>query len=113
MWTSKIRIQDEANNVIESRKVWMNHPTWYKGWKIAQASWNPNDLKQSTLQVKREPAVVTGLTWLGSGLVVSGIAVIFYGPALTKKLRSKKKLDSQKDSLSKEKPDNQELASTP
>ena len=113
MWTSKIRIEDEANNVIESRKVWMNHPTWYQGWKIAQASWNPNDLKQSTLQVKREPALVTGLTWLGSGLVVSGIAVIFYAPALTKKFRSKKKQDSQKDSLSAGETDNQELASTP
>ena len=37
----------------------MNHPTWYHGWKIAQASWNPGDLQQSTLQVKREPAWVT------------------------------------------------------
>ncbi len=112
MWTSKIHIEDRANNVIESRKVWMNHPTWYKGWKIAQASWNPNDLKQSTLQVKREPALVTGLTWLGSGLVVSGIAVIFYAPALTKKLSRKKKQDSQKDSLSAKKTNNQELASS-
>lgn len=107
MWTSKIRIEDEANNVAEPRKVWMNHPTWYQGWKIAQASWNPGDLKQSTLQVKREPAIVTGLTWLGSILVVSGIAIIFYAPALTKKFR-KKQQDS--DSLPDEQANNQELA---
>ncbi len=113
MWTSKIRIEDEANHVVESRKVWMNHPTWYQGWKIAQASWNPRDLKQSTLQVKREPALVTGLTWLGSALVVSGIAVIFYAPALTKKFSSKKKQDSNKETLSGEDADNQELAATP
>ena len=89
MWTSKIRIEDPANNNVEQRKVWMNHPTWYKGWKIAQASWNPGDLQQSTLQVKREPAWVTALTWIGSGLVILGIGVMFYAPAIGKKLRQK------------------------
>ena len=86
MWTSKITIADQQNKLLAERDVWMNHPTWYKGWKIAQASWNPGDLRQSTLQVKREPAWVTGLTWIGSGLVVSGIAIMFYAPALTRKL---------------------------
>ena len=89
MWTSKIRIEDPQNKITEQRKVWMNHPTWYQGWKIAQASWNPGDLQQSTLQVKREPAWVTALTWIGSGLVVIGIAVMFYAPALTRKLQKK------------------------
>ena len=89
MWTSKIRIEDPVNNNVEQRKVWMNHPTWYKGWKIAQASWNPGDLQQSTLQVKREPTWVTALTWIGSGLVILGIGVMFYAPAISKKLRSK------------------------
>ena len=89
MWTSKIRIEDPSNNNTEQRKVWMNHPTWYKGWKIAQASWNPGDLQQSTLQVKREPAWVTALTWIGSALVILGIGVMFYGPAISKKMRQK------------------------
>ena len=89
MWTSKIRIEDPANGISERRNVWMNHPTWYRGWKIAQASWNPGDLQQSTLQVKREPTWVTALTWTGSALVVSGIAVMFYAPALVRKMRSK------------------------
>ncbi|MEM9540475.1 MAG: cytochrome c biogenesis protein ResB [Cyanobacteria bacterium P01_E01_bin.42] len=84
MWTSKIRIDDAMQEISEHRKVWMNHPTWYRGWKIAQASWNPGDLKQSTLQVKREPMWVTGLTWMGSGLVVSGIFIMFYGRNLVK-----------------------------
>ena len=87
MWTSKITIADEQNKILEERDVWMNHPTWYKGWKIAQASWNPGDLRQSTLQVKREPTWVTALTWLGSGLVISGIAIMFYAPALSKKFK--------------------------
>ena len=89
MWTSKIRIEDPSSDLVEQRQVWMNHPTWYKGWKIAQASWNPGDLKQSTLQVKREPAWVTSLTWIGSGLVILGIGVMFYAPAISKKLRQK------------------------
>ena len=89
MWTSKIRIEDPQNNIIEQRKVWMNNPTWYQGWKIAQASWNPGDLQQSTLQVKREPAWITALTWIGSGLIILGLAVMFYAPALAKKFRKK------------------------
>lgn len=84
MWTSKIRIEDYSNGNNEQRKVWMNHPTWYKGWKIAQASWNPGDLQQSTLQVKREPAWVSALTWIGSALVVLGIGVMFYLPSFNK-----------------------------
>ena len=87
MWTSQIRIEDPQSDRAEQRRVWMNHPTWYHGWKIAQASWNPGDLKQSTLQVKREPAWVTALTWIGSALVCLGLAVMFYAPALVKKLR--------------------------
>ncbi|MGK7931172.1 MAG: cytochrome c biogenesis protein ResB [Microcystaceae cyanobacterium] len=79
MWTSRIRIQDPENKIMVKRNVWMNHPTWYKGWKIAQSSWNPNDLSQSTLQIKREPLWVTGLTWTGSTLVVLGIIIMFYG----------------------------------
>ena len=89
MWTSKIRIEDPLHNNTEQRKVWMNHPTWYRGWKIAQASWNPGDLQQSTLQVKREPAWVTALTWIGSALVIVGIGVMFYVPAINRKLRQK------------------------
>lgn len=86
MWTSKITIKNSETGEEIQRNVWMNHPTWYKGWKIAQASWNPGDLKQSTLQIKREPMWVTALTFGGSGLVVLGIGVMFYGRAIAQKL---------------------------
>ncbi len=88
MWTSQIRLDDSHAGTQESRRVWMNHPTWFQGWKIAQASWNPGDLNQSTLQVKREPGWVTGLTWLGSLMVVVGTAVIFYGRSAMKGLKA-------------------------
>ncbi|MGF1536111.1 MAG: cytochrome c biogenesis protein ResB, partial [Elainellaceae cyanobacterium] len=55
MWTSKVTLFDPATDTATQRSVWMNHPTWFRGWKLAQASWNPGDLKQSTLQLKREP----------------------------------------------------------
>lgn len=86
MWTSDIQLRDSAGQASE-RRVWMNHPTWFRGWKLAQASWNPGDLSQSTLQLKREPWWVTGLTWLGSLLIVSGITTMFYGRALAKQLK--------------------------
>ncbi|MEL6471463.1 MAG: cytochrome c biogenesis protein ResB [Cyanobacteria bacterium J06623_4] len=87
MWTSDISLMDAEAGQISDRRVWMNHPTWFKGWKIAQASWNPGDLNQSTLQVKREPWWVTGLTWLGSTMVTAGVATMFYGRAVAKKFK--------------------------
>lgn len=87
MWTSNIQIHDPHTGEVVHRSVWMNHPTWYQGWKIAQASWNPENLRQSTLQVKREPLWVTALTWGGSLLVITGIALMFYGPALSNRRR--------------------------
>ncbi|MCC0179478.1 hypothetical protein I4641_21185 [Waterburya agarophytonicola K14] len=39
--------------------------------------------------MKREPAWVKALTWIGSGLVILGIGVMFYAPAIGKKLRQK------------------------
>ena len=87
MWTSVVRLIDPIVGQVSNRRVWMNHPTWFKGWKLAQASWNPGDLNQSTLQVKREPWWVTGLTWLGSLMVTAGICVMFYGRAVAKKVK--------------------------
>ena len=87
MWTSLVTLMEPHAGELSDRRVWMNHPTWFQGWKIAQASWNPGDLAQSTLQVKREPWWVTGLTWLGSLMVTVGVAVMFYGRAVAKKLK--------------------------
>ncbi|MEM1251475.1 MAG: cytochrome c biogenesis protein ResB [Cyanobacteria bacterium P01_H01_bin.21] len=87
MWTSLISLMEPQTGEISERRVWMNHPTWFRGWKIAQASWNPGDLAQSTLQVKREPWWVTGLTWLGSLMVTLGVAIMFYGRSVAQKLK--------------------------
>ncbi|MFK8183828.1 MAG: cytochrome c biogenesis protein ResB [Phormidesmis sp.] len=105
MWTSALSLTDtslidpHAGERVD-RRVWMNHPTWFKGWKIAQASWNPGDLSQSTLQVKREPWWVTGLTWLGSLMVTVGVATMFYGRSLAKKFKKVSALAHISDSTS-------------
>lgn len=87
MWTSDVTLFDPQRDTAVQRTVWMNHPTWFRGWKLAQASWNPGDLQQSTLQLKREPWWVTALTWSGSLMVVLGIGTMFYGPGLVKRWR--------------------------
>src|SRR5438552_8026604 len=65
---------------------WMNNPfsypgTWWHTWtgltyKISQASWNPENLRQSTVQILRDPGWL--LKWIGSLLVVIGVFMMFY-----------------------------------
>jgi hypothetical protein len=65
---------------------WMNHPfsfpgTWWRTWtgltyKMSQASWNPENLNQSTVQILRDPGWLP--KWIGSLLVVIGVFMMFY-----------------------------------
>ncbi|MFZ0917701.1 MAG: hypothetical protein WAN04_12455 [Candidatus Udaeobacter sp.] len=65
---------------------WMNHPfsfpgAWWRTWtgltyKVSQASWNPENLNQSTVQILRDPGWL--LKWIGSLLVVIGVFMMFY-----------------------------------
>jgi len=65
---------------------WMNNPfsypgAWWRTWtgltyKISQASWNPENLGQSTVQILRDPGWL--LKWIGSLLVVIGVFMMFY-----------------------------------
>ncbi|MEP7016163.1 MAG: hypothetical protein ABI925_12040 [Verrucomicrobiota bacterium] len=65
---------------------WMNNPfsfpgQWWRTWtgltyKISQASWNPENLGQSTVQILRDPGWF--LKWIGSLLIVSGVFMMFY-----------------------------------
>jgi hypothetical protein len=64
----------------------MNHPfsypgEWWNTWsgltyKMSQASWNPENLNQSTVQILRDPGWL--LKWIGSLLIVTGIFMLFY-----------------------------------
>ncbi len=67
-------------------QCWMNHPynyppAWWRAWtgltfKMSQASWNPQNLGQSTIQILRDPG--WSLKWIGSLLVVTGVFLMFY-----------------------------------
>ncbi|MDQ6809842.1 MAG: cytochrome c biogenesis protein ResB [Verrucomicrobiota bacterium] len=67
-------------------QCWMNHPFSFPGemwrtwtgltYKMSQASWNPENLGQSTIQILRDPGWL--LKWIGSLLIVSGIFMLFY-----------------------------------
>ncbi len=64
----------------------MNHPfsfpnEWWRTWtgltfKLSQASWDPDDPEQSTIQVLRDPGWLP--KWLGALLVCLGIFLLFY-----------------------------------
>ncbi len=67
-------------------QCWMNHPysfpgSWWRAWtgltfKMSQASWNPENLGQSTIQILRDPG--WSLKWIGSLLIVTGVFLLFY-----------------------------------
>jgi hypothetical protein len=75
-----------ADGETATGSCWMNHPfsypgTWWRTWtgltyKISQASWNPENLGQSTVQILRDPGWL--LKWIGSLLVVTGVFMMFY-----------------------------------
>lgn len=78
-WTSKVRFTDPVSGEEKRAAIWMNHPAVFRGYKFSQASWDPQDLRYSVLQVKKDPFWVVALTWVGSGLTIVGIALTFYG----------------------------------
>ncbi len=82
---STLRISTtDGQTVIGS--CWMNHPFsfpagWTHTWtgltyKISQASWNPDNLNQSSIQILRDPGWL--LKWIGSLLIVIGVFMMFY-----------------------------------
>jgi hypothetical protein len=75
-----------ADGETATGSCWMNNPfsypgAWWRTWtgltyKISQASWNPENLRQSTVQILRDPGWL--LKWIGSLLVVIGVFMMFY-----------------------------------
>ena len=82
---SSLRIST-TNGETANGQCWMNHPfsfpsAWWRTWsgltfKISQASWNPENLGQSTVQILRDPGWL--LKWIGSLLIVAGVFMMFY-----------------------------------
>jgi len=82
-----------AEGQSASGTCWMNNPfsfpgEWWHTWtgrtfKISQASWNPENLGQSTIQILRDPGWL--LKWIGSLLIVAGVFMLFYVPRFRRK----------------------------
>jgi hypothetical protein len=81
---SSVRFDDQRATL--HAQTFMNHPAsfptgWWRvitgmNYKFSQASWDPNDLNQTTLQVLHDPGWL--LKWTGSLGVCLGIATMFY-----------------------------------
>jgi hypothetical protein len=94
---STVRVSN-AEGESATGQCWMNNPfsypgQWWRTWsgltfKMSQASWNPDNLGQSTIQILRDPGWL--LKWIGSLLIVSGIFMLFY----VKKFRRPMKKES-------------------
>lgn len=82
---STVRVTDREGR-IATGQCWMNNPfnhpgNWWNTWsgltfKMSQASWNPENLSQSTIQILRDPGWL--LKWVGSLLICAGIFMLFY-----------------------------------
>ena len=82
---STVRVTDRDGGTATGQ-CWMNNPFSYPGqmwrtwtgltYKMSQASWNPENLEQSTIQILRDPGWL--LKWIGSILICSGIFMLFY-----------------------------------
>jgi hypothetical protein len=82
---STLRVTNSDGETVVG-SCWMNNPfsypgAWWRTWtgltyKISQASWNPENLGQSSVQILRDPGWL--LKWIGSLLVVVGVFMMFY-----------------------------------
>lgn len=82
---STLRITDTDGNVTTGSCL-MNVPMDYPGgfwrgltgftYKISQASWNPDNLNQSSVQILFDPG--WSLKWIGSLVICCGIFCLFY-----------------------------------
>ena len=82
---STVRVTDRDGGTATGQ-CWMNNPfsypgVWWRTWtgltyKMSQASWNPENLGQSTIQILRDPGWL--LKWIGSLLICTGIFMLFY-----------------------------------
>jgi len=83
---STLDVVDRETGDTVTGQCWMNHPmsvpdSWFNTFtgltfKLSQASWNPQNLNQSSIQILRDPG--WSLKWIGSLVIVVGIFSLFY-----------------------------------
>lgn len=83
---SYLRFTDPVTGATADGSCGMNTPALFPTgfhrlvtgftYKFSQASWNPDDLSESTVQVLRDPGWL--FKWMGSLIIVVGIYMIFF-----------------------------------
>lgn len=86
-FTSHLVFRDLATGQTARDWCGMNRPAIFPGgwhrhltgmtYKFSQASWNPDDLAMSTVQVLHDPGWL--LKWIGSLTITAGLFIIFFG----------------------------------
>ncbi|MBI3008724.1 MAG: cytochrome c biogenesis protein ResB [Candidatus Omnitrophica bacterium] len=66
----------EGDRLVQSKMIEVNHPLEYKGYVFYQASYNPQDLTVTGLQVTKDPGVP--VVYTGFIMLVGGLVVVFY-----------------------------------
>lgn len=84
-YISRLRFQDPNGNTLEDEAK-MNEPAMFPGglwrsalglnYKFSQASWNPQNLRETTLQILYDPG--WPCKWVGSLMICCGIFTLFY-----------------------------------
>jgi len=76
-YESLIRVTDQKTGDALEKKIWMNHPMSYGGYRISQSGYSQGmGATRSTLQLRADPG--SWLKWLGSILLIVGIAVMYF-----------------------------------
>lgn len=66
----------ENDAVVREATIEVNGPLTWKGYRIYQAGYNPEDRDWTSFQVVRDPGV--GVVFLGFALMIAGMTVVFY-----------------------------------
>ncbi len=98
-YKSSLRII-EGNAVVKEKTIEVNDPLSYKGYRIYQSGYNPQDPRWTSLLVVRDPGVP--LVYAGFALMIAGLVVVFYvyptGPRIGTPSRAKETM-SHDDSV--------------
>jgi len=83
----------EGQTVVKEKTIEVNSPLSYKGYRLYQSGYNPQDHKWTSLLVVRDPGVP--LVYAGFAFMIIGLVVVFYvyptAPAIGSSARSKEK----------------------
>ena len=75
---SDVSLEDPADGVVIQKKIWMNHPLDYKGYRIFQSSYfqDPESGEGSIFTIAKNPGII--FIYGGAIVMFIGIVCVFY-----------------------------------